>query len=49
MYAGSFNVFHDTGNEYISTVADSVNFQFLTGYVLVNQYGLFGVDFYCGL
>ena len=49
VYAGTFYVFHNTGNEYISTVADSINFQFLTGYILVNQYGLIGVDFYRSL
>ena len=45
VYAGSFYMFHDTGNEYIVTVAYCVYFQFFAFDIFVNQYRLVFVDF----
>ena len=47
VYACSFNVFHDTGYEYVDAVANCVNFQFFTLDIFINQYGLVFVDCYC--
>ena len=47
VYACSFYVFHDTGYEYVDAVTNSVNFQFFTLDIFVNQYGLVFIDCYC--
>ena len=37
---------HDTGDEYVGAVTDSVNLQLLTHDILINQYGLILVNLY---
>ena len=45
----SFNQLHNTGNEYVYTVADSVNLYLFTLNIFINKYGLVFVYFNCAL
>ena len=49
MNACTLNMLHNTRNEYILSVADTVNFQFLAHNVFVNKYRLFCIYINSGL
>ena len=45
MYTGSLNEFHDAGNEYVSTVTNSIDFDFFSADISVNEYGFVFINF----